>query len=125
MAIIVPEDCGGAVTLTETSPTGDFKMFPSGFQVRIVTEHGITDREQFVIANFNGRQIAPSHDFAIEKRDGLLLGALALYAPPRAARRGERKTGRGRGAGGPAEAGGGKQLRVFLPSFRSALYAII
>ena len=33
-----------------------------------VTEHGITDREQFVIANFNGRQIAPSHDFAIEKR---------------------------------------------------------
>ena len=36
--------------------------FLLGSQVRIDTDHGITDREQFVIANFNGRQIAPSHD---------------------------------------------------------------
>ena len=43
MAIIVPADCGGAVKLTELSPTGEFKIFPSGLQVRIVTEHGITD----------------------------------------------------------------------------------
>ena len=87
------------------------KRFPfrPALKVRHVSEHEITDREQFVIANSNGRQIAPSHDSAIEKRDELLLVgeeggrapslARATHTPlleresERRGRRGERERG--------------------------------
>ena len=56
--------------------------FLPALKVRHVSEHEITDREQFVIANSNGRQIAPSHDSAIEKRDELLLVGEEGGRPP-------------------------------------------
>ena len=67
--------------MSEYTVRGGKFPLPPALKVRHVSEHEITHREQFVITNFNGRQIAPSHDSAIEKRDELLLvgeeGALA------------------------------------------------
>ena len=83
----------------------------SPLKVRHVSEHEITDREQFVIANSNGRQIAPSHDSAIEKRDELLLVGEGGRAPslaratltPLLEREGEHGDGREKERGGDQE----------------------
>ena len=91
-----------------------FPFLPA-LKVRHVSEHEITDREQFVIANSNGRRIAPSHDSAIEKRDELLLVGEGGRAPslarathtPLLEREGER-----RGRQGERERGGGDQEKV-------------
>ena len=95
------------------------KRFPfrPALKVRHVSEHEITDREQFVIANSNGRQIAPSHDSAIEKRDELLLVGEEGGRPPWRAlltrpSSSERASASGGDAGEKEREGGGDQEKL-------------